>query len=65
MVTSINKLETYYKNYNRNVGRIKSIQDGIVIANINAGHGGGDVEIPVDHCYKFNPKIDDSFALHE
>jgi hypothetical protein len=48
---------------NRNIGRIKSIQDGKVIANINAGHGGGDIEVPVEHCYEFKPVVNDRVAL--
>jgi hypothetical protein len=51
-----------FKNHNRNVGRIKSISDGKVIANINAGHGGGDVEILLDHC-EFKPVVNDRVFL--
>lgn len=43
-------LITYYEHYNRNVGRIKSINDKI-IASINPGHGGGDIILPLNCCY--------------
>ena len=39
----------YYDHPNRNSGRIKSIGDTTLIASINPGHGGGDMELPV-HC---------------
>lgn len=56
-------LRGVYKHFNRNMGRIKSISDDIVIANINAGHGGGDVEVPISHCYEFTPMVNDRVKL--
>ena len=37
------RLEPYYAHYNRNVGRIKSIEGDNITASICAGHGGGDM----------------------
>lgn len=36
----------YYDHPNRNSGRIKSIGETTLIASINPGHGGGDMELP-------------------
>jgi len=57
------RLGMFYKHPNRNVGRIKSIENGTVTANINAGHGGGDVKVIVEHCYEFTPEVDDRVML--
>ncbi len=57
------QLGMFYKCANRNVGRIKSIEEGIVTANINAGHGGGDVKVKIEHCHEFKPKVDDRVLL--
>jgi hypothetical protein len=59
------RLGMFYQHPNRNVGRIKSIESGIVIANINAGHGGGDVEVTLDHCHEFKPEVDDRVGTVE
>jgi hypothetical protein len=53
----------YYKHYNRNVGRIKSIEEGFLTVSVNAGHGGGDLKLPFESCYRFKPKIDDRVLL--
>lgn len=53
-----------YEHYNRNVGRVVSINDDETItANINPGHGGGEVIIPIANCYEFVPKIQDRVYL--
>ena len=38
----------YYDHHNRNSGRIKSIGETTLIASVNPGHGGGDMELPKD-----------------
>ncbi len=53
----------YYQHYNRNVGRIKSIEGDKLIVNVNVGHGGGPIELPIDACHKFVPEVDDRVVL--
>lgn len=59
------KLNTaFQQHYNRNVGRIKSVNpDGTVTANINPGHGGGEVIVSIEHCYEFEPMVSDRVLL--
>ena len=53
----------YYNHYNRNVGRIKSMEGNNLIANINPGHGGGEINIAVDRCFGFTPQVNDRVLL--
>jgi len=59
------RLAPYYKHANRNVGRIKAVDNAIgkVTLNINAGHGGGDVVLESPYCYQFTPQVDDRIML--
>ena len=41
----------YYDHPNRNSGRIKSIGESTLIVSVNPGHGGGDMELPLDCCW--------------
>ncbi len=57
-------LELYYTcNYDRNVGRIKGIDGLDLIINVNAGHGGGEMRVPIDSCVEFDPKLGDRILL--
>jgi hypothetical protein len=38
----------YYDHPNRNSGRIKSVGESTLVASINPGHGGGDMELPAN-----------------
>jgi len=58
------KVAPYYKNYNQNVGKIKSIADNLVHINVNAGRNKNpEMKIPITGCYQFTPKVDDRVLL--
>lgn len=65
------ELTPAYKTYNRNVGRIKSIENGLVLASINAGRAATHndraneyVQIPEGACHNFVPQVDDRVFLN-
>ena len=59
------KLVPYYKTYNRNTGRVKSIdyEHNQLTVSVCAGHGGGDMILPLKTCHQFEPQVDDRVLL--
>lgn len=57
------KLETYYKDYQRNTGRIKSINGQELVASFNAGRNGPVLTLPLTACHGFVPQLDDRVLL--
>ena len=53
----------YECHFNRNVGRINAILEHEITVNVNAGHGGGDVRLPLASCYGFRPTLGDRVLL--
>lgn len=59
-------VQPLYQHYNRNVGKIIQINGDILKVNVNAGHGGGEMDIHIAACdvpgaskYKFKPEVGD------
>ena len=56
--------ELFYEcHYNRNVGRVKTIENDEITVNVNAGHGGGEIRLPRSCCIGFYAEIDDRVLL--
>ena len=58
-------LVPYYEHFNRNVGRIKELdfEHNLIVVNVCAGHGGGEMKVPLANCHNFEPKEDDRVLL--
>jgi hypothetical protein len=63
MKTPKPNLEAYFKERNKNTGRVKHLGNGLVTVNIAKSWGIGDFVFEMNQCIDFTPKLDDRVFL--
>jgi hypothetical protein len=58
-------LEPYFKEHNKNTGRVKQIASGFVTVNIAKSWGVGDIVLEMEQCVDFIPKFNDRVYLQK
>jgi hypothetical protein len=56
-------LKPFFKEHNKNTGRVKHIASGFVTVNIAKSWGVGDIVLEASQCVDFTPKFDDRVYL--
>jgi hypothetical protein len=56
-------LEPYFKEHNKNTGRVKQIASGLITVNVAKSWGVGDIVLEMKRCIDFSPKFDDRVYL--